>query len=65
MAKIWRCDNCPYEQLSPLAFTVKQITDETDDDDTPVTLTLHLCSAGCFATYAMSLEIEHPDQNEP
>lgn len=60
--RLWRCDNCTYEQPTPLAFTVKQITDEPDDNDLPATVTLHLCSAGCFATYAMGLEIEHPDE---
>lgn len=59
--RLYRCDQCDFESTDDLAYHVYQTTDEVDDHGDPVVATIHLCSTGCFATYAMSLEIEHPD----
>lgn len=59
--RLWKCDECGHIQESPLPFAVKQITDETDDDDFPIVVALHLCSAGCLCNFAMGLTLDYPD----
>ena len=65
MAVVHQCDQCNYQQPTPLPFTVTQITDELDDDGEPVTITLDLCTAQCLSDLAMGLSLDFPDDGDP
>lgn len=60
----WRCDQCGYQQETPLPFEVTQITDDTDDDGIALVEVLHLCSAQCLSDFAMGLSLDFPDEGE-
>jgi len=62
VATLHRCDHCGYAQETDLPFDVRQITQELDDNDDPVTVTYDLCSAQCLADLAMGLSLDFPDE---
>lgn len=65
MPLAWICDQCGHQQEEWLPFKLYQVTDEFDDDDESIVLTLYLCSAKCLADYAMGLTLDFPDEEAP
>lgn len=61
---LYQCDQCSDMSPAPMLFEVTQITDETGDDGTPVTVVLHLCDAKCLSDYAMGLSLDYPDDGD-
>lgn len=61
MARLFACDQCGYQQETPLPFEVVQHIDELDDDGEQMTETLDLCSAQCLSDFAMGLSLDFPD----
>ena len=64
MAVAYVCDQCAYQQETPLPFQVAQQTRDLDDEGDPVCLEFDLCSAQCLCDFAMGLSLDFPEEGD-
>jgi hypothetical protein len=64
MSRWYVCDEgCGAEQLDPFPFELIQTCADVDEDGDQRVEILHFCSSACLCARAMTLAMDHPEDN--